>query len=106
MLGSKFNPFKIPGSWDFPGGPGVKNPPPNAGDAGLILGRGTKIPHATGQLSPCATTTELVRSGALTPQLERGPHAATKSLHATTEDPACHEEDLCAATETRYSKIK
>ena len=43
---------------DFPGGPVVKNPPSNAGDAGLIPGRGTRIPHASGQLSPQATTTE------------------------------------------------
>ena len=40
------------GLWDFPGGPVVKNPPYNAGDAGLIPGQGTKIPHAAGQLSP------------------------------------------------------
>ena len=39
---------------DFPGGLVVKNPPSNAGDAGLIPGWGTKIPHAAGQLSPCA----------------------------------------------------
>ena len=32
---------------DFPGGPMVKNPPSNSGDAGLIPGKGTKIPHAT-----------------------------------------------------------
>ena len=44
---------------DFPGGPVVKNMPYNAGDAGLIPGQGTKIPHAAGQLSPSATTTEL-----------------------------------------------
>ena len=43
---------------DFPGGPVVKNPPSNAGDVGLILGQGTKIPHAAGQLSLCAATTE------------------------------------------------
>ena len=36
----------------------VGNPPSNAGDAGLIHGRGTKIPHATGQLSPRAATRE------------------------------------------------
>ena len=36
---------------DFPGGPVVKNLPSNVGDAGLIPGRGTKIPHAVGQLS-------------------------------------------------------
>ena len=41
-------------SWDFPGGPLVKNPPYNAGDAGWIPGQGTKIPHALGQLSPRA----------------------------------------------------
>ena len=45
--------------WDFPGGPVVKNPPSNAGDLGLIPGLGTKIPHASGQLSSRATTTEL-----------------------------------------------
>ena len=45
---------------DFPGGPVVKNPPSNAVEMGSILGRGTKIPHAVGQLSPRATTTEHV----------------------------------------------
>ena len=30
----------------------VKNPPGNAGDAGLIPGQETRIPLATGQLSP------------------------------------------------------
>ena len=28
--------------YDFPGGPEVKNPPCNAGDAGLISGQGTR----------------------------------------------------------------
>ena len=46
--------------WDFPGGPVVKNLPSDAGDMGSIPGRGTTIPHATGQLSPCTTTTEPV----------------------------------------------
>ena len=31
--------------WDFPGGPGVKNLPSNAGDAGSIPGGRTKTPH-------------------------------------------------------------
>ena len=39
---------------DFPGGPGVKNLLPSAGDTGLIPGWGTKIPHM-GQLSLHAT---------------------------------------------------
>ena len=38
-------------AWDFPGGPVVKNLPSNAGDAGSIPGRGTKIPRAARQLS-------------------------------------------------------
>ena len=54
---SMFFWFKKP--WrDFPGGPVVKNLPCSAGDSGLITGWGTKIPHATGQLSPQATTTD------------------------------------------------
>ena len=44
-------------SGDFPGGPVVKDPPSNAGS---IPGQGTKIPHAAGQLSTCATTREPV----------------------------------------------
>ena len=42
----------------FPGGPVVKNLPSNAGDKGLIPGWETKVPHASGQLSPHATTRE------------------------------------------------
>ena len=45
-------------SWDFPGGPVVKNSPSSAGDAGSIPGRGTKIPHVAGKLTPRATTRE------------------------------------------------
>ena len=35
----------------FPGGPAVKNLPSDAGDMHLILGKETKIPHTSGQLS-------------------------------------------------------
>ena len=89
----------------------VKKPPSNAGDVGSLPGQGTKIPYAAGQLSPCATTTELARfneralvvqtteltqSGAHVPQLQRGkkphmpqlersPHAEMKSPCATTK---------------------
>ena len=55
----------------FPGGPVVKNPPSYAGDAGSIPGWGTKIPQATGQLSPHTTATEPEHSGACTPQLKK-----------------------------------
>ena len=41
--------------WNFPGGPVVKNQPSNAGDEGSVPGRGTKIPHAMGLLSPRIT---------------------------------------------------
>ena len=97
---------------DFPSGPVVKNWPYNVGDAGSTPGQGTKIPHATGQLSPHATTTELAclnkrdrvlqnyrvhalwsRSPCATtgerkpacPQLERSPCASTKSPCTTTK---------------------
>ena len=73
--------FKV--SRDFPGGPVVKNPSCSAGDAGSIPGQGTKIPRATGQISPHAATTEPMHSGARTPQLER-------SLHTAKERPAHH----------------
>ena len=43
---------------DFPGGPGVANPPPSAGDRGLIPGVGTELPHAGGQVHLCATARE------------------------------------------------
>ena len=48
----------------------VKNPPCNAEDVGSIPGQGAKTPHAVEQLSPCATTTAPVCSGASEPQLE------------------------------------
>ena len=69
---------------DFPGGPVVKNPPSNAGDASSIPGWRTKIPHAAGQLSPRTATTEPACSGARVPQLERSPRTTTKSPRAAT----------------------
>ena len=40
--------------WDFPSGSVVKRLPCHAGDVRLIPGRGTKIPHSEGRLSPRA----------------------------------------------------
>ena len=73
---------------DFPGGPVVKNLPSNAGDVGLIPGRGTKIPQAVGQLSPWATTTVPASHNywAREPQL--------LSPRATTTEPTCLEPVL------------
>ena len=68
----------------------VKNPPSIAGDAGSIPGWGTKIPHATGQLSLQTATTKPAHSGARVPQLERSPRAATREARAPQQkDPAC-----------------
>ena len=67
----------------------VKNLPSNAGNAGLIPGQETEIPHASGQQSPRDATTELMHSGAQAPQLERSPHAATKSPRTAVKDPTC-----------------
>ena len=81
----------------------VKNLPSNAGDAGSIPGWGTKIPHATRQLSPHTTTTELgylnerarvpqttepTDPGTHAPQLEREKNANT----TTREKPERHNE--------------
>ena len=55
----------------LPGGPVLKNQSSNAKDISSIPGWGTKIPHATGQQTSCATTTEPVCSGARASQLEK-----------------------------------
>ena len=55
-----FPETKVDVFWDFPGGPVIKNPPCNTGDVGLIPSLGTKIPHASEQLSLCTTTRESV----------------------------------------------
>ena len=43
---------------DFSDGPVIKNLSSNAGRVSSILGGRVKIPHAEGQLNPCAITTE------------------------------------------------
>ena len=48
---------------DIPGGPVAENLPFSSGHAVLIPSRGTKIPHAARQLSPCAAPTESGDSG-------------------------------------------
>ena len=54
----KKNKKKTQWDRDFPGGPVVETPPSNAGDTGSSPGWRTKIPHAMGQLSLRAATTE------------------------------------------------
>ena len=89
---------------DFRGGPVVEDLSCNTGDTSSIPGRGTKIPHAAGQFSLCATsaepatpqrerlsaaTTESVPSGAHAPQLE-SPRATTREkLAHRSKEPTC-----------------
>ena len=75
---------------DFPGGSVVENLPCNAGVMGLIPGQGTKIPHATEQLSLRAATIEPRCSGAHAPKLE---------------SPCAYSEDLNDTIKTRHSQI-
>ena len=72
-------------SWGgFAGGPLVKNPPANAWDTGSVSGPGTKIPHATGQLSLQTTTTE---PDSLGPVLHKRSHRHEKPAHRKKEQP-------------------
>ena len=63
---------------DFLGGPVVEKTPSNAGDAGLIPGGGTKIPHVAGHPR---LWSQLQRSCTLEPTC------------ATREKPECHSKD-------------
>lgn len=49
------NPELLRNSWNFPGGPGVKDLPVSTGDMGSTPWSGT-VPSAEGQLSRCSTT--------------------------------------------------
>ena len=87
----------------------VKNLPYNAGDVGSVPGRGTKIPHAAGQLSLHTTTPELgvpqrepacrkLRSPRAVEPARRDCRAhAPWSLRPTATEPMCpgaHESQL------------
>ena len=65
----------------------MESPPCNVANVGSIPGRGAKIPHATGQLGPRATATELVRHNwreAHVPQ-QKIPRASMKIPHAAAK---------------------
>ena len=79
---------------DFPGGPVVKNLPSNAGDVGLILDQGTKIPWGNWTHMPllkkqcaCATTAEPTCSGARAPSLEKPVHCNEKTAFLSEDPP-------------------
>ena len=72
---------------NFPGGLVTGNLHSNAGDMGLIPGQGTRIPHATEQLSLGTATTKPVHSRAqrreaCVLQLKKPLRAATKTQHS------------------------
>ena len=74
-------------SWDFPGGPVVKNTPAKAGNMSSISSPGTKISQTTGQLSlqaqsPCSTTREAIRMRRLLFATRESLRAATKTQHS------------------------
>ena len=66
--------------WNLPGGPVVRNTPSNAGDAGSNPGWGTNIPHAVGQLSPRATTTEPTHRNERSHMLQLRPNTAKNKI--------------------------
>ena len=74
---------------DFPSDPLAKNPPSNAGDMRLILGLGTEITHAAGQLSRNMAIRESPRT------------ATTRSL-----EPLLHNKRSSLASWHRLSTIK
>ena len=93
---------------DLHGGSVVGDLPATVGYVGLIPGRGTKIPLATSQLSPCTAITEAacprahalnkrrLQCEALIPLLESSPHTLQleKTRRAATKkEPAHHSGD-------------
>ena len=73
-------------SWDFPGGPVVKNTPAKAGNMSSISSPGTKISQTTGQLSlqaqsPCSAR-EAIRVRRLLSTTRESLRAATKTQHS------------------------
>ena len=62
LYASETIPIKKPLYRDFPGGPAVKNSLCNARDLGSNPDWKTKMPPATGQLSPCFVTRTCMKS--------------------------------------------
>ena len=78
---------------DFPGGPVVKNPPPNAGDECSILGQDMKIPNAMGHLEK--------------PTWHKDPAQPKKQTNNKKPQPgALRHRDRDPATENEYLRMK
>ena len=89
-----YNTQKQPYS-DFPGGPVVKNPPSNAGVAGSIPGRWTKISHATWQLSLRMATREPVCRKLQSPHVLELVCRNKEPAHHNEEPARCNEDPAC-----------
>ena len=73
-------------NWDLLGGPVIKNLSYEVQGIGLIPGWGTKILHATEQLSPHTAATEpLSHNQRICSPQQNVLHDATKTPHATTK---------------------
>ena len=89
ILSLQNNDFKKNFTWDFSGGPVVKNPSSNERDVGSIHGWGTKIPHAEGQLRPSTLKPAHWNNWAHTLW---SPRAARKDPAYCNRDPVCHKD--------------
>ena len=86
----------------FPGCPVVENPPPNAGDEGLIPDQGTKIPQSWGALTPQIATREAHKPQWLSPCAPELVLSTKKSHHS--EKPANFSEDPVQPKKKKKSK--
>ena len=78
-------------TWDFPGGPVVKNPSSNERDVGFIHGWDTKIPPAEGQLRPSTLKPAHCNNWAHTLW---SPRAARKDPACCNRDPVCRKDTI------------
>ena len=83
----------------------MRNLPASTGDAGSILGWGSKIPPALQQLNLCSTTTE--------PSLEPVPHekppqweAHTLQQKTSSQSPRAATKNPCVTRNTQHSQKK
>ena len=91
---------------DIPGGPGVKNPPADAGYIGPLV---REESHGMGGQSACATPSKSARCGYCSPRAwnpcscnKSSPHASTKPNPPLTTA----RESPCTATKTQHSQKK
>ena len=81
--------------------------PSNAGDMGSIPGQGTKIPHAVGQLSLCATTTEIMHLNWRARVLQTAEPTCSEGCVTTREKPThCNERSLMPQRRSHMPQLR